>query len=216
MAATTLSDVDALLMASAAPSANAGSVMVTTLAETVPTTPVPGGAVVPAAAEPVPVNAATVDTSGNFDPKALLWVGAGIGTAWLLSMTDRTVSGPKGKTWLVPAVILAAGAAWYFFGDKITAATASTTTPAGGSGNAAIDQQRQALQQRYAGSPAQLSAINSADATTLQRWALIMSLWDKGWTPQQVYGVGTDGVTPTAWDDSIGKWWENFSTANHF
>ncbi len=217
-----ISDADALLMASASPSSNSGPIMATTLAETTPVSPVPGGAIVTLNTEPPQVNMATVDTAppaNDFDPKVLLWVGAGIGTAWLLSRSDRSVSGPKKQNWLVPALILGAGAAWYFFGDKITAATSSTTTtPAGGGGTtlSATDQQRQALQQRYNGQPTQLAVINSADAATLQKWTLLMSMWDNGWTSQRIYSVGLDGTTPASWDNSIGKWWENFSAANHF
>jgi len=217
---TTLSDADALLQASATPYSSNGPILVTTLAETEPVQPVPGGAIQTLNTEVPQVNVATVDTApvgGGIDTKALLWVGAGIGTAWLLSRSDRSVSGPKNQNWLVPALILAAGAGWYFFGDKLTSAPPATgdTTPSGGAASGA-EAQRQALQVQYNGQPKQLAVIATADAETLRRWSLVYGMWVRNATTAELYGVGVDGITPARWDDSLGKWWENFAAANHF
>jgi hypothetical protein len=222
MCETTLSNADILLRATASPASAGGTVLTTTLPET---TAVPG-AVLPGSTDNIQTNLASVDNeppAGQVDTKALLWVGAGIGTAWLLSRSGRSVSGAKGENWLVPALILGAGAAWYFFGDKVTAATSSpatTAAPAGGGGGGAqmdvASQQRVALITRYNDYPKQKSAIDAADDATIARWTLLTSMWDNGWTPEHIYGVGLDGITPASWNNSIGKWWENFSAANKF
>lgn len=73
-----------------------------------------------------------------------------------------------------------------------------------------------ALQQRYNGQTKQLSAIDSASPEDLAIWQRLMDMWDRGASTQELYSTYPNGTTGASWDNSIGKWWENFSAAHGF
>ena len=189
---------------------------VATVTDTLPGTPLPSPANGPI---DTPADTQTPAPSPPAsDMSALLWIAAGLGGAYLLTQmgTGRSAGtvGKKKGSILIPLVLVGGVAAWYFMSSKDdgTTTTTTTTTPTGGT--PVVDATKQKVLTWATGQPKVISVLTNADAETLRRIGLLIDMWTAGWSSNQIYSVGMDGTTKTTWDNSIGKWWENYSKAN--
>lgn len=174
------------------------------------TYPVSGGNVDGAPGGTGAANVAEVNAgadNGNSDVDVPLLI-AGLGALYLLAGGGKSITGLKKKSLVIPAVIVGGVGLWWYMSKKGTGSAATTAT---------VDKTEQAtLTGRYSGQTKQLAAINAADAETIHRWALLVSMWDAQWPASKIYATAPDGTSPATWDNSIGKWWELFSQQNGF
>lgn len=173
-----------------------------------------------------------------------LWIIAALGGAYLLfkdSPKRAGVSGKGQKSLMVPVLVVGGVGALYLLNKKQQAAAtttiapgtapANTTTTNTGTGGAPVpvdtDPNRTMLLAQYASQPTQLGTLQTADAETIRRWAAVVGMWNAGWPAEKIYSTSVDGVTPlcggnmcsnnsSQWNNSIGKWWENFSKQHNF
>jgi ABC-type enterochelin transport system substrate-binding protein len=115
-------------------------------------------------------------------------------------------------------IVIGGGIAFYIISTKKNATAKQADIQAASqaaSQNAAITaQDKEGLSTRYANSPKEAAAIETADQDTLHKWALVTNLWNTGKDP---YKYALDGVSnEPVYDNSIGKWWEKYSTQQGF
>lgn len=172
-----------------------------------------------------------------------LWILAALGGAYLLfkdSPKRAGVSGKGKKSMMVPLLVVGGAGALYLLNKKQQAAATTTVAPGTspattttntGTGGTPVpvdtDPNRTMLLAQYASQPTQLGTLQTADAETIRRWAAVVGMWSAGWPAEKIYSTSVDGVTPlcgggmcannsSQWNNSIGKWWENFSKQHNF